>query len=192
MAELSAVCVFLGSSTGRNPANREATIEMGTELVRRNIKLVYGGGSVGLMGLLADTVLEGGGEVLGVIPRNLFGKEISHRGLTELIETEDMHERKTLMYKSCDAVAALPGGMGTLEELAEISTWRQIGLHNKPVGVVDVDGYYQHLLKWLDHVTAEGLMSQNSRSLLLSASTSGALLDLLESDDIHAESKWDS
>ena len=165
---------------------------MGEALVRRGITLVYGGGSVGLMGLLADTVLEGGGEVVGIIPGNLFGREVAHRGLTELIETASMHERKSLMYERSDAFAALPGGMGTLDELAEISTWRQIGLHNKPVGLVDTDGYYQHLLQWLDRVTNDGLMSANSRSLLLSAPTSDELLDALASDDIEAQSKWDS
>ena len=144
------------------------------------------------MGLLADTVLEGGGNVVGVIPKNLFGREVSHQGITELIETETMHDRKTLMYDRSDAFAALPGGMGTLDELAEISTWRQIGLHNKPVGVVDTNGYYQHLLQWLDHVADNGLMSPNSRSLLLSAPTSDELLDALAADEIEAQSKWDS
>ena len=179
MGQLNSVCVFLGSSTGTNPANSAATIEMGEELVRRDLTLVYGGGAVGLMGLLADTVLEGGGNAVGIIPENLFGREVAHRGLTELIETGSMHERKALMYERSDAFAALPGGMGTLDELAEISTWRQIGLHDKPVGVVNTNGYYQHLLHWLDQVTVDGLMSSNSRSLLLSAPTSGELLDAL-------------
>ncbi len=165
---------------------------MAEALAERDMTLIYGGGSVGLMGLLADTVLERGGEVVGVIPRNLFGREVSHRGLTELIETETMHERKMLMYERSDAFAALPGGMGTLDELAEISTWRQIGLHNKPIGVVDTGGYYQHLLAWLDHVAHDGLMSANSRSLLLSAETPAELLDELVSDTVEAQSKWDS
>ena len=192
MAELSSVCVFLGSSTGTNPANAEATIAMGNELVRRDLTLVYGGGAVGLMGLLADTVMQGGGRVVGIIPRNLFSREVAHQGLTELIETVDMHERKALMYDRSDAFAALPGGFGTLDELAEISTWRQIGTHTKPVGVVDVDGYYTHLLAWLDRVVDDGLLSADNRSLLHSAEDSGSLLDLFEADDRVASPKWDS
>ena len=192
MAELSSVCVFLGSSTGSNPANAEATIAMGNELLRRDLTLIYGGGAVGLMGLLADTVMQGGGRVIGIIPRNLFSREVAHQGLTELIETVDMHERKALMYERSDAFAALPGGFGTLDELAEISTWRQIGTHNKPVGVVNTDGYYTHLLSWLDRVVTDGLLSADNRGLLHSADTSAALLDLFASDDQTASPKWDS
>ena len=192
MAELSSVCVFLGSSTGSNPANAEATVAMANELVARNLTLVYGGGAVGLMGLLADTVMEAGGDVVGIIPRNLFGREVAHQGVTELIETADMHERKALMYDRSDAFAALPGGFGTLDELAEVSTWRQIGIHAKPVGVVDVDGYYTDLLKWLDRTVDDGLLSADNRSLLHSAPTSGELLDTLEGDAREATPKWDS
>lgn len=192
MVKLESVCVFLGSSTGSNPANAEATIAMGEALSKQNIRLVYGGGHAGLMGLLADTVLNAGGEVLGVIPRNLFSKEVTHRGLTELVETDSMHERKALMYEQSDAFAALPGGMGTLDELAEIATWRQIALHEKPVGVVNTDGYYDHLLSWLDRVTTDGLMSANSRSLLHAAPTPVELLSLFEGPQPNAESKWDS
>lgn len=192
MSEIETVCVFLGSSTGTNPANAAATVAMAEALVERDLTLLYGGGNAGLMGLLANTVLEAGGRVVGIIPENLFTKEVTHRGLTELIETSTMHERKTLMYNRSDAFAALPGGMGTLDELAEISTWRQINLHNKPVGVVNTDGYYDHLLSWLDRVNSDGLMSDNSRSLLVSAPTPGDLLDALAGDNNVAESKWDS
>lgn len=192
MSKLETVCVFLGSSTGSNPANAAATIAMAESLVERDITLLYGGGNAGLMGLLANTVLEAGGRAVGIIPENLFTKEVTHRGLTELIETKTMHERKALMYERADAFAALPGGMGTLDELAEISTWRQIKLHNKPVGVVNTNGYYDHLLSWLDTVATNGLMSENSRSLLLSAPTPAALLDALAADNTVAESKWDS
>lgn len=191
MAELSSVCVFLGSSTGSNPANAEATVAMANDLVARDITLVYGGGAVGLMGLLADTVLEGGGNVVGIIPRNLFSKEVAHQGLTELIETVDMHERKALMYERSDAFAALPGGFGTLDELAEITTWRQIGTHGKPVGVVDVNGYYKHLLLWLERVVDDGLLSADNRSLLHSAASSSELLNLLAADDRPTSPKWD-
>ena len=192
MAKLSSVCVFLGSSTGSNPANAEATVAMANELVQRDLTLVYGGGAVGLMGLLADTVMQGGGRVVGIIPRNLFSREVAHQGLTELIETTDMHERKALMYERSDAFAALPGGFGTLDELAEISTWRQIGSHSKPVGVVNTDGYYTLLLSWLDRVVTDVLLSADNRALLHSAPTSSELLDLFATDDRVAAPKWDS
>ena len=192
MPELRTVCVFLGSSTGSNPANHEAAVSMAHCLAERDITLLYGGGNAGLMGVLANSMLEAGGSVVGIIPENLFSKEVTHRGLTELIETKTMHERKALMYERSDAFVALPGGMGTLDELAEISTWRQIKLHHKPVGIVNTNGYYDHLLSWFDRVQTDGLMSANSRSLLLSAPSPAELIDKLENDDVVAESKWDS
>ena len=191
MSEIRSVCVFLGSSTGSNPANAEATKAMARELVSRDITLVYGGGAVGLMGLLADTVLEGGGRVVGIIPTNLFSREVAHRGLTELIETTGMHERKTLMYERSDAFVALPGGMGTLDELAEITTWRQIGSHKKPIGVLDVDGYFSLLLAWFDRVVEDGLLSENNRGLVHRAGSPAELLDLLSTSSACAEPKWD-
>ena len=192
MAEVSSVCVFLGSSTGSNPANAEATVAMANELVKRDLTLIYGGGAVGLMGLLADTVMQGGGRVVGIIPRNLFSREVAHQGLTELIETADMHERKALMYERSDAFAALPGGLGTLDEFAEISTWRQIGIHNKPVGVVNVNDYFTPLLAWLDRVVDDGLLSADNRALVLQAERPRELLDLFASDNHIAAPKWDS
>ena len=169
MSTLNTVGVFLGSSTGTNPAHSDATVALANELVARNITLVYGGGAVGLMGLLANTVLEGGGEVIGVIPRNLFGKEVAHRDNTELIETDGMHERKALMYERSDAFVALPGGIGTLDELAETATWGQIGLQDKPVGVLNIDGYYDGLLTWLDRAVDEGMIRPKNK-LMSSAS----------------------
>lgn len=192
MRDLRNICVFLGSSTGTNPANAAATVDLGRELVARNMGLVYGGGAVGLMGLLADTVLEAGGTVMGIIPRSLFAREVAHQDLTELVETENMHDRKAMMYERSDAFVALPGGIGTLDELAEITTWRQIGLHDKPIGVVDVDGYYGALLAWLDRVTNDGLLNEQNRSLINSAPTGAALLDLLAVDPADAATKWDS
>jgi len=192
MTDLRSVCVFLGSSTGSNPSNAEATVAMAKELVRRDITVVYGGGNVGLMGLLADTTLAAGGRVIGIIPRNLFTREVAHQDLTELIETDTMHERKALMYERSDAFAALPGGFGTLDELAEISTWRQLGTHTKPVGLLDVDGYYQSLLAWLDRVVDDGLLSADNRSMLHSAATPGELLDAFSSDNRPTHPKWDS
>jgi len=192
MRQLRHVCVFLGSSTGTNPDNAAATVALGKELVARDMGLVYGGGAVGLMGLLADTVLEAGGEVIGIIPRSLFAREVAHQELTELVETENMHDRKAMMYERSDAFIALPGGLGTLDELAEITTWRQIGLHDKPIGVVDVNGYYRALLAWLDRVTDDGLLNEQNRGLINSAPTGAALLDILAEDPADAATKWDS
>lgn len=189
---MTSVCVFLGSSTGSNPANAEATIALAHELVARDLTVVYGGGAVGLMGLLADTALEAGGRVVGMIPRNLFSREVAHQGLTELIETDGMHERKALMYDRSDAFIALPGGIGTLDELAESATWRQIGVHHKPVGVLNIDGYFTHLLAWLDRVVDDGLLSSENRAQIHEAETPGELLDLFLADDGGTAPKWDS
>jgi uncharacterized protein (TIGR00730 family) len=135
------ICVFCGSSSGSRPQYRAATEELGTELARRNIRLVYGGGNVGLMGVLADAVLGAGGEAQGVIPENLMAREIGHRGLSKLHVVRSMHERKALMADLSDAFVALPGGFGTLEEFCEIVTWAQLGLHVKPCGILNVLGY---------------------------------------------------
>jgi len=192
MAELSRICVFLGSSTGTNPAFIDATKALANELVKRDLTLVYGGGAVGLMGLLADTVLDGGGEAIGVIPRNLFSREVAHRGLTELVETDSMHERKALMYERSDAFVALPGGMGTLDELAEITTWRQIGLHSKPVGLLDADGYFTHLSAFLDRAVDDGLLNQQNRGLVHYHDSPAELLDAFRSGNAEAPApKWD-
>lgn len=192
MAEISSVCVFLASSTGSNPANAHATISLAHELVSRDITVVYGGGAVGLMGLLANTALEAGGRVVGIIPTNLFSKEVAHTGLTELIETNGMHERKALMAERSDAFIALPGGLGTLEELAEVATWRQIGIHDKPLGLVDVDGYYSGLISWMDRTVDDGLLSEQNRSMIHSGTNPVAVLESIIADDQSAEPKWDS
>jgi uncharacterized protein (TIGR00730 family) len=140
------ICVFCGSSQGNRTEYRAAAEELGAELVRRNIGLVYGGGNVGLMGLLADSVLQAGGEAVGVIPENLMAREVGHNGLTKLHVVHSMHERKTLMADLSDAFIALPGGFGTFEEFCEIVTWAQLGLHAKPCGILNVLGYYTPLL----------------------------------------------
>jgi len=191
MPELRRVCVFLGSSTGTNPANSSTTVAMAEALLARDLGLVYGGSDSGLMGLLADTMLAGGGEVVGVLPNDVFTKEVAHQGLTELHHVDGMHARKARMVELSDAFAALPGGLGTLDELAEVATWRQIGIHDKPVGVVDVDGYFAPLLTFLDRVVADGLMSRENRTLVIDAATPGELLDHLAADDRPATPKWD-
>ncbi len=158
---------------------REAALEVGRELARRGIGLVYGGASVGLMGALADAALEAGGEAIGVIPRALVEKEIAHRGLSELCVVESMHERKALMAERADAFLALPGGFGTLEEIFEALAWRQLRIHRKPCGLLNVEGYYDGLLAMLDHAVAEGFLRSENRGLIVSDSVPGRLIELL-------------
>lgn len=184
------VCVFCASSTGSDPALAEATVTLGRELADRGLELVYGGGAVGLMGLLADTVMEAGGRVTGVIPVNLFSREVAHRGLTVLEEVDTMHTRKARMYDISDLFIALPGGFGTLEELAETLTWNQIGILRKPVGVLDVDGFWDPLLAQLDRMVDRGVLKGANRGLLVSAATPAALLDALIAQDLTYVPKW--
>ncbi len=149
-------------------------------LVSRNLGLVYGGGAVGLMGLLADTVLERGGHVIGVIPRPLVDREVAHSGLSELRVVASMHERKTQMEQLSDAFIALPGGLGTLEELFEIWTWAQLGIHRKPCGLLNAEGYFDHLLEFLNHAVAEKFIETKNRNMMTLAEGGDELLDRLE------------
>jgi len=190
MPELTSVCVYCASSTGTNEAIVAATTELGVLLAERGIRLVYGGGAVGLMGLVADTVLEAGGEVTGIIPLSLFPKEVAHQGCTELITVDSMHERKRLMFERSDAFIALPGGFGTLEEIAEVTTWGQIGMHDKPVGVLNIDGYWDGLLSFLDRAVHDQLLKEQNNALLLRATTPTGMLDALENYTGSAEPKW--
>lgn len=160
------ICVFCGSSPGRIPAYAEAAAGVGRLLAERGIGLVYGGATAGTMGVLADAALAAGGEVYGVIPTNLVDREIAHRGLTELYETAGMHERKAKMAELADGFIALPGGAGTLEELFEVWTWAQIGLHDKPIGLLDVEGYWTRMTALLDHMVAEGFLRPEYRNAL--------------------------
>jgi uncharacterized protein (TIGR00730 family) len=156
MAGIRRLCVYCGSALGGEARYREAAEELGRRLAAAGIGLVYGGGSGGLMGTIADAALAGGGEVIGIIPDHLRAKEVAHRGLSELIVVATMHERKRLMAERADAFAVLPGGIGTLDETFEIISWRQLGLHDKPVFIVDVGGYWRPLETLLDHVVAQG------------------------------------
>lgn len=174
---MNRICVFCGSNPGNDPAYRAAAVSLGETLAARGIGLVYGGASVGLMAVVADTVLARGGEVVGVIPQMLVDKEIAHSGLTALHVVESMHARKRRMADLSDGFVALPGGVGTLEELFEIWTWAQLGSHAKPVGLLDVAGFYDLLGRFLDHVVAEGFMRAAHRDMLLRAEEPGALLD---------------
>lgn len=173
------VCVFCGSSPGTRPEYRDTARLLGRTLAHRRLGLVYGGGSVGLMGVLADAALEAGGEVIGVIPRPLATRELAHPGLSELRVVDSMHERKATMAALADGFVALPGGLGTLEETLEILTWAQLGIHVKPVGVLDVLGYYDGLRRLLDHARGEGFVRGEHASLLLFATSAGEVLDRL-------------
>lgn len=152
------ICVYCGASLGNNPAFARAAKELGHLLAEQNIELVYGGGKVGLMGVLADAVLEKGGQVTGIIPQKLLDQEQGHTGIQDLRIVNDMHERKAAMATLADAFIALPGGFGTLEELFEVMTWSQIGYHQKPIAVVDVDGYYGHIQAFINHAIRSGLV----------------------------------
>jgi uncharacterized protein (TIGR00730 family) len=173
---VKAVCVYCGSSFGSDPAYLEATQTLARTFARERIRVVYGGAAVGLMGALADATLEAGGEVVGVIPQQLVDREIAHQGLTELHVVATMHERKALMAQLSDGFVALPGGIGTLEELIEVFTWSQLGLHAKPLGVLNVNGYYDRLGAFLDHAVEQGFQPAQQRAKLVMAADTDALL----------------
>ena len=179
MSELVSVCVFCGSSPGAQPAYGEAADRFGALLAEAGIRLVYGGGNVGLMGRVADAALDHGGEVVGVIPDFLMRREVGHRELTEIHVVESMHERKAMMAKLSDGFAILPGGIGTLEEMFEVWTWRQLGLHPKPCVALNVGGYYDRLRKFLDHMVVEGFLQPGHREALVLAETPEDLLAAL-------------
>jgi uncharacterized protein (TIGR00730 family) len=184
------VCVYAGSNPGSHPAYADGARALATEMAERGIGLVYGGGKVGLMGVLADTMLDAGGEAIGVMPRALIEREIGHRRLTELRVVESMHERKAQMAELADAFLAVPGGIGTLEELIEVYTWSQLGIHDKACGVLNVRGYYDHLAALLDHAVAEGFLRPQHRAVLSVASEPAELLDRLAAYEPPAVGKW--
>jgi uncharacterized protein (TIGR00730 family) len=173
------ICVFSGSSVGRRSAYTKAAQELARAMLERDIGLVYGGGCVGLMGVMADTILAGCGEVIGVIPDSLMRREVGHRGLTKLHIVQTMHERKSLMADLADAFIALPGGYGTLEEFAEIVTWSQLGIQQKPCGLLNVENYWSGLLQFVDHAVREDFVRPENRDLILVASTAREMLDKL-------------
>ena len=187
---IRSVCVYCGSSAGRDPAYAEAARRLGEEIAGRGIGLVYGGSDVGVMKVVAEAALARGGRVTGVIPEALVKREIAHRGLTELRVTASMHERKMLMAELSDAFVALPGGIGTLEELFEAWTWAQLGLHAKPCGLLNVAGYWDRLIAFLDHAVAERFVKQANREMLLVAEDPGDLLDRFAAYRPPAVDKW--
>ncbi|MCR9251033.1 MAG: TIGR00730 family Rossman fold protein [bacterium] len=170
------IAVFCGSRSGNNPVFVDTAKEVAQHLVDHDFGLVYGGGKVGLMGVIADEMLALGGEVIGVIPEKLFTKEVAHAGITELITVQTMHERKAIMADKSKAFIALPGGIGTLEELFEVFTWAQIGYHKKPCALLNVDGFYDPLNEMLDHTVASDFLAQDYRESLISKNTVGELL----------------
>jgi uncharacterized protein (TIGR00730 family) len=190
MSVFQRICVFCGSSPGFDARYVSAARHLGGVLAERQLGLVYGGASIGVMGAVADAVLARGGQVIGVIPHALSSKEIAHGGLTELHVVASMHERKALMAQRSDAFVALPGGFGTLEELFEVLTWAQLGLHPKPCGLLNVNGYFDHLLSFLDHCVEEGLLREGHREMLLVADDASELLSRMERYSRPSVEKW--
>ena len=173
------IAVYCGSGAGKHPAFAQGAKDLAKRLLERNYGLVYGGGDVGLMGIIADEVLAGGGEVIGVIPHALYDREVAHMKLTNMFVVDTMHERKALMMKHADAFIAMPGGIGTLEELFEVMTWYQLGFHRKPVGILNINGYYDRLLGFLEHAAAETFIRENLSDLYVADSDPARLLDKL-------------
>jgi hypothetical protein len=188
--ELGSVCVFCGSSSGTSPVFADAARDLGTLLASSGIRLVYGGGAVGLMGDLADATLAAGGQVTGVIPRGLFRREVAHRGIDDLIEVASMHERKQLMYELSDAFVALPGGLGTIEELAEIATWVQLGLQAKPIVTLNVARYWDRLHDLLRHAADAGFIRSDSLDVITNVDRLDELLDALRHREVPYRDKW--
>lgn len=174
------ICVYCGSSSGNNKSVKEHAILLGEMMCQREHNLVYGGASRGIMGILADSVIQNGGEVVGVIPKNLFKREVAHQGITKLITVDGMHQRKSIMADRADAFLALPGGFGTLEELFEIITWNQIGIINKPVVVYNLDGYFDSLIRMIDHAVDTGFIKPKNRKILQVAETLEDCLEFCE------------
>jgi hypothetical protein len=187
---LRRICVFCGSNRGSNPAYAAAAANVGSALAARGIGLVYGGGHVGLMGILADAALQAGGHVTGVIPEALMAREVGHRGLPDLRIVQTMHERKALMAELADAFIALPGGLGTFEEFFEILTWAQLGLHTKPCAVLNVNGFFDPLLRLLDHAVQERFIRESYRSIVLLESEINPLLERMAHFRFAQEHKW--
>jgi uncharacterized protein (TIGR00730 family) len=171
------ICIFCGAASARDPQVEAEARGLMKIFFQKKIELVYGGASIGVMGVLANELINLGGRVTGIIPQHLMKKEIAHAGLTELLVVKDMHERKQLMYKMSDAFMVFPGGMGTLDELFEITTWHQLGLHNRPIAILNINGYFDYLLRFLDHAVAEGLVSPRDRQLIFSSSKASEILE---------------
>ena len=187
---MTRVCVFCGSSTGNRPEYRHAAERLAHELTRRNIGLLFGGGCVGLMGVIADTVLAAGGHVIGVIPHALVGREVAHKGLPDLRVVNSMHERKAMMAELSDAFIAMPGGFGTFEEFCEVVTWTQLGVHRKACGLLNVGGFYDPLIALFDRAVAHGFIKPENRRIVVAHADPAALLDELAKPPAPPEVRW--
>jgi uncharacterized protein (TIGR00730 family) len=190
MTSISTVCVFCGSSPGTDPAYVQAARDVGEGLAERGLRLVYGGGRVGIMGALADAARGAGGEVVGIIPEQIVALEVGHTGLDDLRVVGSMHERKALMAELSDAFVALPGGIGTLEELFEVYTWAHLGLHRKPLGLLDVAGYFAPLAAFLDHAVMQGFLAEPTRGMLAVGDSLGELLERFAAFEPPATPRW--
>src|SRR6185312_10597339 len=190
MDKWNRICVFCGSNSGSRASYTKTADELGRLLARSNLALVYGGGRVGLMGSIANAALKEGGEVIGVIPESLVRKEVAHTGLSDLRVVQTMHERKALMAELSDAFIALPGGFGTLDELCEILTWAQLGLHGKPCGVLNVEGYFDPLLALFERAVEERFLHPRHREMLITANDPGKLLKEMSGYEATEVEKW--
>ena len=187
---MNSIAVFCGSSSGKNHTYRKEAAAFGKYLVDQGTDLVYGGGKVGLMGILADSVIDAGGKVTGIIPRFLKTKEVAHENLTELIVVESMHQRKEMIYDLSDGFIALPGGYGTLDEYFEMLTWGQLGLHPKPVGLLNIEGYFDRILAFLDHMVREGFVHEINRSMVLMSNRKEDLFEQMLAYKAPVVPKW--
>ena len=187
---MKSICVYCGANAGVNPGFAEGARALAAAMVEQNLSLVYGGGNVGLMGIIADEVLRLGGEVTGVIPKALVEKEVSHLGLTRQFVVKDMHERKAMMSELSDGFIAMPGGMGTLEELFEMLTWSQLGFHSKPVGLLNVDGFYNHLVQFIAHASSQGFIRPQHAALMMVEESPQKLIERLREPRPENVTKW--
>lgn len=187
---MKTICVYCGANPGNKPAYAAAAEALGKAIASQGMRLVYGAGNIGLMGIVADAALAAGGEVIGVIPQGLMEKEVGHQGLTQLHVVDSMHSRKAMMANLSDAFIALPGGFGTLEELAEIATWTQLGFHRKPLGLLNVEGFYDALLGFFDHAVREGFLKAVHRDLICSSTSIPELLETLDKAHIPPLKQW--
>jgi uncharacterized protein (TIGR00730 family) len=188
--DMKSICVFCGANFNGDPVLQQAIEQLADVMTAKNITLVYGGGKVGVMGLLADAVLSRGGKVIGIIPQFLMDKEVGHTGITELHVVKNMHERKQTMSDLSDGIIMLPGGFGTLEEFFEVLTWLQLGLHTSPVGVLNIGGFYDHLLKQMDVMVEQRYLKPTNRALVLTSADAVDLVNQMENIDIKPDEVW--
>ncbi len=187
---MKSICVFCGANFNGDPILKQTVEQLAEIMVSRNMDLVYGGGRVGVMGLMADEVLSRGGKVTGVIPQFLMDKEVGHTGLTELHVVKNMHERKQLMNDLCDGIVTLPGGLGTLEEFFEVLTWLMLGIHQKPVGLLNINGFYDHLLMQMDLMVEQRFLKPGNRQLVITSADVIELIDLMENSNLKPDDIW--